>query len=143
MSDAAEKRDRSKPVPQDGEEPLARRSSRSATKSLEYHLDLSDTDIAVLTAIEQALSSPDLTPLDLEALQIARRVVLSYGGIKALKQLSDMFERQEAGTAIGDVFDVTRQRIHQWRRVLGQESCQFKLHECVKQLIETYSRPNN
>jgi hypothetical protein len=57
--------------------------------------------------------------VDAKAAQIVHRIVTCYGGPNGLKHIVCMFQRCEPIEKVAKEFDVTKQRISQWRQALG------------------------
>lgn len=73
---------------------------------------------------------------DAEAMQIARRIVADYGGTLALKKLISMFEEGRSVSEIGEVFEVTKQRVSQWRQALGAVQETFTSRQIVQSALK-------
>lgn len=72
---------------------------------------------------------------DAEGIQIARRVAQDYGGERALKRLLQMFEQGAYISEIGKRFNVTKQRVSQWRSSLGSVEEKFVVRPLVKKAL--------
>jgi hypothetical protein len=112
--------------------PQKRRSHHSI--DLLQFPDLSEEDKKAVRAIEGMLAAPTISPEDTEALQVARRVILSYGGVKGFTALRDMLKAGINGPEIAKKFGVTRQRAHQWGKALGTQTCVFSERVCIEKL---------
>lgn len=123
----------SQPALADETEYKPRRRSRT---DLFQFPELSEEDKQVVRLVEDALeSSQFLTNDDIEALQIARRIIVSYGGVKAFVELQKMLKMQVSGPEIAKKFDVTRQRVNQWKRALGNEQCSFTFRSSLERVF--------
>jgi hypothetical protein len=66
---------------------------------------------------------------------VAENIIAEYGK-DGLKKLITMFRSGESGTKIGYVFDVSRQRVHQWKTALGHEQTTYVIHSDIVDLID-------
>lgn len=67
--------------------------------------------------------------------------IIAEHGAPAFKKLIDMFRANESGTKIGFVFEVSRQRVHQWKLALGSETTTYEVHREVSDLVEPPKQP--
>jgi len=74
---------------------------------------------------------------DVKAAQIARRIVVSYGGEPALREFIRMLEDGKPGTEIAARFQVTRQRANQWKDAIGIETTRYAVRPILRRLIGT------
>lgn len=65
---------------------------------------------------------------------VAENFIRTYGKDKFLR-LIDMFKHAEPGPKIAHEFDVSRQRVHQWKVQLGEERILYKLNPAVEDLL--------
>lgn len=72
---------------------------------------------------------------DVRAVQIARRIVVSYGGEPALREFISMLEKGTAGTEIAQRFGVTRQRANQWKDAIGVERKRYEVRPLLRRII--------
>lgn len=77
----------------------------------------------------------DAVELEAEAIQVARRIQSAYGHEGGLRRLIQMFGENLPGPSIAKAFKVSRQRVNQWRHVLGKEERAFVLNPCIEKLL--------
>lgn len=77
---------------------------------------------------------------DIRAAQIARRIMVSYGGESALKDFIKMVERNTPGTKIAKRFGVTRQRANQWKDALGAEVTIYRVRPVLRRFLGNQAR---
>jgi hypothetical protein len=80
--------------------------------------------------------SPALVPGDGEAEALARSLLAKHGATK-LREILAMLRRNAPGTEIAEACGVTKQRVSQWRRVLGEESTTFEVRRCVTDVAKS------
>lgn len=68
------------------------------------------------------------------ALRVAKNLIATYG-LERFTYLMDMFRNNISGPVIADEFSVTRQRVNQWRNVLGEKRTVFIAHPDVDALL--------
>ena len=84
----------------------------------------------------------DTAPKELEPHQvrrIAQNVIKTYGRQKFL-QLIEMLRAGIPGPVIAKEFNVTRQRINQWKMQLGKETINYTVHPAIEDFLETNTR---
>lgn len=67
---------------------------------------------------------------------VAQNFIKTYGRTKFLR-LVEMLQNNEPGPKIAHEFDVSRQRVHQWRLQLGQETVTYVLNSAVETIVGT------
>jgi hypothetical protein len=72
---------------------------------------------------------------DVKAAQIARRIVVSYGGEQGLRSFIRMLEEGKPGTEIASRFGVTRQRANQWKDAIGMQRTSYEVRPLLRRLI--------
>lgn len=72
---------------------------------------------------------------DIGSLQIALRVFTDYGGTAGLNKLIDRFERGIKGSQIAREFNVSKQRVSQWRKALGFVEEKYVVRDVVKKAL--------
>jgi hypothetical protein len=70
--------------------------------------------------------------------RVAQNLIRTYG-MPMFLRLVELFRANESGPVIAAEFKVTRQRVHQWKKVLGQERTIFILDPEVEALMGTPS----
>lgn len=66
--------------------------------------------------------------------RIAKKIVKDHGKT-GLRDLINMFKNAEKGPKIAAAFGVTRQCVHQWKKILGQERITYHPSPEVKTLM--------
>lgn len=69
--------------------------------------------------------------------RVARNFVRRYGAdrfVRLLEALSD----GESGQAIADEFEVSRERVRQWKNTFGSVLTLYQVHPEVKQVLEEH-----
>lgn len=72
-----------------------------------------------------------------DAKTVAKNLITSHGQV-GFQKLIDMFRENVSGTIIGREFNVSRQRVSQWKAALGREITVF---ETCKEIIEFIDKP--
>lgn len=70
---------------------------------------------------------------------VAQNFIRTYGQKKFIKLMA-MLTANDPGPLIASEFDVTRQRVHQWKCQLGVEQTTFTLDAAVEQLLGATSQ---
>ena len=65
---------------------------------------------------------------------VVRNLVATYGTDR-VRALLSMLERDMSGQAIGEAFGVSRERVRQWKHLLGREVRIYNVHAEVKLLL--------
>lgn len=68
--------------------------------------------------------------------RLARTLIKNYG-LDRFMRLVDLFNKAVSGEEIAIEFEVTRQRVHQWRQLLGKTTKLYALDPGVADLIKT------
>lgn len=71
--------------------------------------------------------------------RISQNLIKSYGRDKFV-QLLQMFMENVPGPKIAEEFQVSRQRVHQWKQALGTEKTTYTPHPEVERIIAGISR---
>jgi hypothetical protein len=74
---------------------------------------------------------------EVKAAQIARRIIVSYGGEQGLRSFIRMLEQGRPGTEIAQKFGVTRQRANQWKDAIGTCKTSYEVRPSLLDLIGT------
>ena len=75
---------------------------------------------------------------DLRAIRVADNLIKSYGEDK-FRYLLEQFGQNTPGPKIATEFSVTKQRVSQWKRALGECRTTFHLHPEVEKRINRSS----
>jgi len=67
--------------------------------------------------------------------RVARNFVKRYGS-KRLRRLLDALGHGESGQAIADEFDVSRERVRQWKNTFGQVLTLYQVHAEVQSVLD-------
>ncbi len=67
--------------------------------------------------------------------RVARNFVKRYGS-QRLKRLLDALGHGESGQAIADEFDVSRERVRQWKNTFGQVLTLYQVHAEVQSVLD-------
>ena len=67
--------------------------------------------------------------------RVARNFVENYGP-ERLSELLEYFAAGESGQAIADRFDVSRERVRQWKNTFGQVVTLYQIHPEVRRVLE-------
>lgn len=66
--------------------------------------------------------------------RVAENLIKTHG-LKKFVRLVEMFQSNTPGSAIAAEFGVSRQRVNQWKQVLGREQVHFVLNPDVETLL--------
>jgi hypothetical protein len=67
-------------------------------------------------------------------LRVAKNLIATYG-LERFTYLMDLFRNNISGPIIASEFSVTRQRVNQWRNILGEKRTVFIAHPEVEKLL--------
>jgi DNA-directed RNA polymerase sigma subunit (sigma70/sigma32) len=67
--------------------------------------------------------------------RVARNFVKRYGADR-LRRLLDALGHGESGQAIADEFDVSRERVRQWKNTFGQVLTLYQVHAEVQSVLD-------
>ncbi len=67
--------------------------------------------------------------------RMARNFIRTYG-YKRFLQLLTMFQKNESGPAVGKKFNVSRERVRQWRKAFGVTITTYNIYPEVIELYE-------
>lgn len=67
--------------------------------------------------------------------RVARNFVENYGADR-LGELLERFAAGESGQAIADHFEVSRERVRQWKNTFGQVVTLYQIHPEVRRVLE-------
>jgi len=67
--------------------------------------------------------------------RVARNFVKRYGA-KRLRRLLDALGHGESGQAIADEFEVSRERVRQWKNTFGQVLTLYQVHAEVQSVLD-------
>ncbi len=62
--------------------------------------------------------------------------LISEHGREGFQQLIELFRSGESGTKIGLIYNVSRQRVSQWKLALGKEIVSFEVHPAISDLVD-------
>lgn len=65
--------------------------------------------------------------------RVARNFIKTRGRA-SFRLLLSMLEEQKSGQEIGEAIGVTRERVRQWKNLLGQTICTYLIHPDVRRL---------
>lgn len=68
----------------------------------------------------------------------ARNIIKKYqpNGAHKFQLLIEMFCNKESGEKIAFAFNVTRQRVHQWRKLFGTENYTYIPHNSIMEFLD-------
>lgn len=66
--------------------------------------------------------------------RIARNFIERYGA-EGLQELLDALQQGTSGQAIADTFEVSRERVRQWKNTFGREVRLYQVHPDVQRLV--------
>ena len=72
--------------------------------------------------------------------KVAQNIISKYG-LDSFQKLIELFKAGENGAKIGAAFNVSRQRVSQWRSQLGLETRGFIPDEGILDLVECQPPP--
>lgn len=67
--------------------------------------------------------------------RIARNFIERYGA-EGLQELLDALQQGTSGQAIADTFEVSRERVRQWKNTFGQVVTLYQVHPEVASLLD-------
>jgi transposase-like protein len=70
--------------------------------------------------------------------RVARNFIKRYGP-ERFAELRNALTRGESGQAIADQFDVSRERVRQWKNTFGRVVTLYQVHPDVQRIIEEFS----
>lgn len=68
--------------------------------------------------------------------RVARNFVQRYGA-RRFKRLLDALANGESGQAIADEFEVSRERVRQWKNTFGSVLTLYQVHPDVQSVLES------
>ncbi|MBT3223596.1 MAG: hypothetical protein HN348_31380 [Proteobacteria bacterium] len=68
-------------------------------------------------------------------LRVARNFIQRYGADR-FERLLEAFARGESGQAIADEFNVSRERVRQWKNTFGQVVTIYQVHSEVRDVLD-------
>lgn len=68
---------------------------------------------------------------------VAKNIIRMHGKL-AFRKLIELFDTGLSGEKIGELFGVTRQRVCQWKKLLGTAKVSYRVHPDIVDLV---SRP--
>lgn len=68
--------------------------------------------------------------------KVARNFVSRYG-VERFHELLRALEAGESGQAIADAFDVSRERVRQWKNSFGQVVTMYQVHPEVRRVLDS------
>lgn len=72
---------------------------------------------------------------DDEAIQVAQRIDTAYMNEGGLRDLIDLLTKNTPGPVIAKKYNVSRQRVNQWKNALGYDEKKFIMRTCIEQIL--------